>query len=246
MMHIEVIGTLGEAIAENMKQKTVIVIDVLRATSTMITVLSRGCSGIIAVESLQEANEWHQDGDLLIGERFCQKIPGFDYGNSPLEFLQADLEGKRVIMTTTNGTRGIQKASYGEHVLAGSLLNGKACAQLAAELGRDVVIICSGTQDDFSLEDGLCAGQIADELMTSCGEANVTLNDLGIALRNSFLQVKDDIEHALFHCWNGIRLNDLGFGSDIRYCAQLNITEIVPIMDRTLMVIHRRQPNPTF
>jgi 2-phosphosulfolactate phosphatase len=246
MMHIEVIGTIGEAKAEDMKQKTVIVIDVLRATSTMITVLSRGCSGIIPVETLQEANEWHQDGDLLIGERFCQKIPGFDYGNSPLEFLQADLEGKRVIMTTTNGTRGIQKASNGEHVLAGSLLNGKACAHLAAGFGRDIVIICSGTQDDFSLEDGLCAGQIADELMTLCGETNVTLNDFGIAMRNSFLQVKDDIEHALFHCWNGNRLNDLGFGPDIRYCAQMNITEIVPIMDSTMMVIHRRQPNPTF
>jgi 2-phosphosulfolactate phosphatase len=246
MMHIEVIGTIGEAKAEEMKQKTVIVIDVLRATSTMITVLSRGCRGIIPVETLQEANEWHQDGDLLIGERFCQKIPGFHYGNSPLEFLQANLQGKRVIMTTTNGTRGIQKACKGKHVLVGSLLNGKACAQIAAGFGQDIVIICSGTEDDFSLEDGLCAGQIADELMAWCGETNVTLNDFGIAMRNSFLQVKDDIEQALFFCRNGNRLNELGFGPDIRYCAQMNITEIVPIMDSSIMVIHRKQPNPTF
>jgi 2-phosphosulfolactate phosphatase len=245
-MQVEVMGRIGEARAEDMKQKTVIVIDVLRATSTMITVLSRGCSGIIPVETLQEANEWHQDGDLLIGERFCRKIPGFDYGNSPLEFLKVNLEGKRVIMTTTNGTRGIQKACNGEHVLAGSLLNGKACAQLAAGFGRDIVIICSGTQEEFSLEDGLCAGQIADELMASCGETNVTLNDFGIAMRNSFLQVKDDIEDALFKCWNGHRLNDLGFGADIRFCAQMNRSEIVPIMDGPMMVIYRRQPNPAF
>jgi 2-phosphosulfolactate phosphatase len=245
-MHIEVIGTIGEAKAEELKHKTVIVIDVLRATSTMITALAQGCSGIIPVETLQEANEWHQEGDLLIGERFCKKIPGFDYGNSPLEFLQADLKGKRVIMTTTNGTRGIQKACKAEHVLAGSLLNGKACALIAAGFGRDIVMICSGTQDDFSLEDGLCAGQIADELISSCGETNITLNDFGIAMRHSFLQVKDDMEQALFHCWNGHRLSDLGFGSDIQYCAQMNITEIVPIMEGSNMIIHRRQPNPTF
>jgi 2-phosphosulfolactate phosphatase len=243
---IEVKGTIREAKAEDMKHKTVIVIDVLRATSTMITVLSRSCCGIIPVETLQEAHACYQDGDLLIGERFCKKIPGFDFGNSPLEFLHADLEGKRVIMTTTNGTRGIQKACKAEHVLAGSLLNGKACAQIAADFGRDIMIVCSGTQDEFSLEDGLCAGQIADELMASCGESNVTLNDFGIAMRYSYLQVKDEMEHALFHCWNGHRLNDLGFGTDIRYCAQMNITEIVPVMDSSIMVIHRRQPITAF
>jgi 2-phosphosulfolactate phosphatase len=243
---IEVIATIGEAEAQHMKHKTVIVVDVLRATSTMVTILGQGCRGIIPVETLQEAKESHQEGDLLIGERFCKKIPGYDFGNSPLEFVQADLTGKRVIMTTTNGTRGIQKACQAEHVLAGSLLNGKACAQAAAEFGQDIAIICSGTQDVFSLEDGLCAGQIADELLALGGEMNVALNDFGIAMRNSYVQAKDHMEHTLFHCWNGNRLNELGFGSDIRYCAQLNITEIVPIMDSSIMVIHRRQPIHTF
>lgn len=245
-MLIEIIGTIAEAKAQNMKHKTVIVVDVLRATSTMVTVLGQGCRGIIPVETLREANENRQQGDILIGERFCKKIPGFDFGNSPLEFLQTDLAGKRIIMTTTNGTRGIQKACKAEQVLAGSLLNGKACAQAAAEFGRDIAIICSGTQDVFSLEDGLCAGQIADELKALGGEKNVGLNDFGLAMRNSYLQTKDHMERTLFHSWNGHRLSSLGFGPDIRFCAQMNITEIVPIMDSSLMVIHKRQPINTF
>jgi 2-phosphosulfolactate phosphatase len=236
-MEIDVIAMIGEARSDDMMHKTVIVIDVLRATSTMITALARGCSGVIPVETVLQAKELHTQGDLLGGERFCKKIPGFDLGNSPLEYLQADLAGKRVIMTTTNGTRGIQKAYKAEHVLAGALLNGRACAKAALDLRRDIVIVCAGTQDVFSLEDGLCAGQIIEELSMLQGEQGMTVNDFGIAMRNCFLQVKDDLPKALFHCWNGNRLNKLGFGPDIRYCSQMNLTEIVPIMKHGVMVI---------
>jgi 2-phosphosulfolactate phosphatase len=239
-MQIDVIATIGEARSEDMMHKTVIVIDVLRATSTMITALSMGCKGIIPVETVLQAKQLHKEGDLLGGERFCKKIPGFDYGNSPLEYSHADITGKRIIMTTTNGTRGIQKSSKAEHVLAGSLLNGKACAAAAADFRRDIVILCAGTQDVFSLEDGLCAGQIVDELLALHKKMDITVNDLGIAMRSSFLHFKGDLTKTLLGCWNGNRLSKLGFESDIRYCAQLNVTEIVPILEHGIMVIHKK------
>jgi 2-phosphosulfolactate phosphatase len=239
-MQIDVIAMIGEARSDDMVHKTVIVIDVLRATSTMITALARGCSDIVPVETVLRAKELQRDGDLLGGERFCKKIPGFDLGNSPLEYLDADIAGKRIIMTTTNGTRGIQKACKAEHILAGSLLNGRACAGAAFDFRRDIVIVCAGTQDVFSLEDGLCAGQIIEELKMLHGEKSFNVNDFGIAMHNSFLHVQSNLTEALFHCWNGNRLNKLGFGSDIRYCSQINVSEIVPIMDRGAMVIHKK------
>jgi 2-phosphosulfolactate phosphatase len=239
-MHIDVIASIGEARSDELAHKTVIVIDVLRATSTMITALSMGCRGIIPVETVLQAKELHKEGDLLGGERFCKKIPGFDYGNSPLEYSNAAVAGKRMIMTTTNGTRGIQKACKAEHILAGALLNGKACAQTAADFRRDVVIVCAGTQDAFSLEDGLCAGQIVEEIALLLGEANITVNDFGLVMRYGFLQVKSDIPETLLHCSNGKRLSKLGFIQDIRYCAQMNVLNIVPVMNNGMMGIHKK------
>ncbi|MDD9267506.1 2-phosphosulfolactate phosphatase [Paenibacillus sp. GCM10023248] len=239
-MHIEVVATIGEARNDDLLHKTVVVIDVLRATSTIVTALVHGCKSIVPVETVLKAKELYREGDLLGGERFCKKIPGFDFGNSPLEYTKEAIQGRRIILTTTNGTRGIQKAVKADNVLAGSFLNSRACAETIAHLKRDTVIVCAGTQDVFSLEDGLCAGHMLEELAAVVGEKPLSTNDFGLAMRGCYLQVKDRLLDTLLTCTNGKKMCKTGFQADIVACAQTNITDQVPILEGDQMVLLQR------
>ncbi|MFC0214193.1 2-phosphosulfolactate phosphatase [Paenibacillus chartarius] len=232
-MHVDVIGTIAEATTDDLLHRTVIVIDALRATSTLTTALAYGASGVVPVETVQQAKQLQQPGDLLGGERACKKIPGFDLGNSPSEYRADIVQGRRVVMTTTNGTRGIQKAQRASRVLAGSFLNARACAAAAAELQRDIAIICAGTQDVFSWEDGLCAGLIADELLRL---QPVELNDLGLALLAGYRYEQKDLAAALLATSNGRRLSRIGFRDDVLFCAQCNVYDIVPMLHEGVLV----------
>ncbi|MNI12575.1 putative 2-phosphosulfolactate phosphatase [compost metagenome] len=235
-MHIDVISNIGEARSDDLLLKTVIVIDVLRATSTIITALAHGARGVIPVETVMIAKEQQLPGDWLGGERYCKPIPGFNLGNSPSEYMQPRIQGKRILLTTTNGTRGFQKAIKAENVLAGALINGKACAQVAALLRRDIVILCAGTQDTFSLEDGLCAGQLVHECEQLLGDVELKINDFGLAMQGSYLYAQSNIESTLLNCTNGKKLSKLGFRQDVEYCAQLNCTDMVPTLHNGTLV----------
>ncbi|UUZ79568.1 2-phosphosulfolactate phosphatase [Paenibacillus sp. P26] len=233
-MNIHVIPSVFEARTEEPLHKTVIVIDVLRATSTMLTALANGCTEIIPLETVQQAKSLQQEGDLLGGERACKKIPGFDLGNSPLEYRNAAVAGKRLIFTTTNGTRAIQKAGKQNRILIGSLLNARACAVKAAAWKEELAILCSGTSDVFALEDGLCAGMIVDELGRLYGkpaenaEAHLRVNDFGLSMLYAYRSVQDRLADALLSCSNGKRLTKLGFREDVIYCSQKNTIDLAP------------------
>jgi 2-phosphosulfolactate phosphatase len=238
-MHIEVIANIGEARSDEFLHKTVIVVDVLRATSTIITALMNGSSGVVPVDTVIKAKEYYHEGDLLGGERYCKKIPGFDFGNSPLEYTREAVSGKRVILTTTNGTRGIYKAMKASHVLAGALINGRAVAEAAIELKRDVVIVCAGTQDVFSLEDGLCAGLILEEMAVQLSDSQTT-NDLGLAMRGCYLEAKDRLLETILACSNGKKMKKSGFLADVELCAMTNMTDCVPVLEQDQMVPFQR------
>jgi len=227
-LRIDCISNISETFGQEVIGKTVFVIDVLRATSTMVAALSAGARSIVPVETVAQAKQAAAEDDLLAGERQCKKIPGFALGNSPLEFTEAAVKGKRIVMTTTNGTRGIQKASKAATVLAGSLLNAKACARAALQLRRDVVLLCAGTQDVFALEDGLCAGLIVKEIKALAKD--VATDDLGMALEGSFRAYEDRLEEALLACESGRRLTSLGMKADVAYCARSNTHELVPAL----------------
>lgn len=236
-MHIEVVANIGEARSDDFLHKTVIVVDVIRATSTIITALINGCKAIIPVETVLKAKELYREGDLLAGERFCKKIAGFDLGNSPLEFTKDAVQGRRIILTTTNGTRGIQKAAKADRVLAGAFLNSKACAEAAIAFKRDTVILCAGTQDVFSLEDGLCAGHILEELVLALGEKHIATNDFGLAMRGCYLQAQNRLYETLLSCTNGKKMCKSGFQGDVAACAQTNTTDQVPVLEHDHMML---------
>ncbi|NOU64425.1 2-phosphosulfolactate phosphatase [Paenibacillus sp. LMG 31461] len=235
-MHIEVIANIGEARSDEFLHKTVIVVDVLRATSTIITALMNGSKGVVPVDTVIKAKELAREGDLLGGERYCKKIPGFDFGNSPLEYTREVVQGKRIILTTTNGTRGIQKAIKADRVLAGAIINGKASAAAAIDLKRDTVIVCAGTQDVFSLEDGLCAGLILNEIAILLGEQHMITNDFGLAMRGCYLEAKDHLLETILSCSNGKKMKKSGFLADVELCAKTNSAECVPVLENDQMV----------
>ena len=143
MCRIAVIPSVNETSAEDLVGKTAVVIDVLRATSTIITALQYGCEGVIPVETVYQAKERQLEGTYLGGERNGKKIPGFDLGNSPFEYMSPELRGKKVILTTTNGTRAIQKSSKASCVVAAALLNVRAAARYCLSLKRDIAVICA-------------------------------------------------------------------------------------------------------
>lgn len=230
-MHIDVISSVNEARAIDLTHRTVIVIDVLRATSTIVTALQHGASGVVPVETVSQAKQIATDEDVLGGERFCKKITGFDTGNSPYEYMSHNIEGKRIVLTTSNGTRAIQKALKADYILAGAIINAQATAHAACKLRKDVALLCSGAQDEFAFEDGLCAGLIITELQRCLGSwNNFTINDIGYTVYSSYQYYADRIPEAIQQCSGGKKLCKLGFAKDVEFCSTVNAYELVPIL----------------
>ncbi len=229
MYRVTVIPTVNDASADDLAGNTAIVIDVLRATSTILTALQRGCSDIIPVETVCQAKDMLREGNLLAGERNGRKLPGFDLGNSPLEYASLELKDKTIIMTTTNGTRAIHKAAKASQVIIACNLNARAAANYALSLKKNIVIVCAGTKDRFSLEDGLCAGLLLEE-MSKQAEEPLLMNDFATAMKSAYQQAKDCFTEMLLNSFNGRRLVRAGYQEDVIYCSQRNISNLVPIL----------------
>ncbi|QHT60429.1 2-phosphosulfolactate phosphatase [Paenibacillus lycopersici] len=227
-MQIEVISSVNEAQADRFVHRTVIVIDVLRATSTIVAALAAGAAGVMPVETVLEARSLQCSDHVLAGERFCRKIPGFELGNSPEEFTAEAVGGKRIVLTTTNGTRALHKAMRADCVLAGCLNNASACAGTAADLRRDVVLLCAGSHNEFALEDGLCAGLIISELKQLGSVQSIEMNDLGAAMLGLYRSSDGKLRDMLLGGTTGRRLVKNGHTRDVDHCCQINSSVIVP------------------
>jgi 2-phosphosulfolactate phosphatase len=236
-MQVDVIASVNEARTVELANRTVIVIDVLRATSTIITALAHGASGIVPVETVQQAKQTARKGDITGGERNCKKIPGFDIGNSPFEYMGESVYGKRVVLTTSNGTRAIHKAAKADIILAGAFLNASECARTAYQLRKDITILCAGTQDEFAFEDSLCAGLIVTKLLRlGCQEQEICTNDLGNILVSAYRHHAGMIAAALLSCSTGTRLAKLGYAKDVNYCAHIDTVSVVPVSVQQMML----------
>lgn len=236
-MMVQVISSVNEACAAKFHHRTAIVIDVLRATSTIVTALSSGATSVVPAETVMDAKALQRPGDLLGGERFCRRIAGFDYGNSPAEYSADAVKGRRVILTTTNGTRAIHKSTRAEHVLAASLLNAEACAKLALELRRDIVIMCAGSHDEFAIEDGLCAGMLLHHIRCLNGGIGIETDDFGTAMESLHADRRHHIEELLMSSSSGKRLIKLGQKQDIEFCAKTNTVREVPYLSGDHLVL---------
>lgn len=231
-MRVEVLSSAGTPVLPYLEDKLVIVIDVLRATSTMVTALANGCQALIPVLTPEEALEKRLEipGALLGGERRSMLIEGFDLGNSPFDYAPEKVGGKRVIMTTTNGTRAIRAAAVAKAVWMASFLNLESIVEAIYRLRQRVlldgiVIFCAGTEDRFDLPDTLCAGMLIDAL-----GSDLELNDLGEAARMLFQLSEHSLLETIEQSDHGHRLLELGFKKDVIYCSTANILPIVPAL----------------
>ena len=214
--------------------QTVVVIDVLRATSAICTAFHYGIDKIIPVSTLDEAIEYRQKGYLVAAERKGKVVSGFDYGNSPFTYMNDDLKGKTLVLTTTNGTKAINVAKKVKHLVIGSLINLDALCEYLMDLNDNVLLLGSGWQNKFCLEDTICAGAITEKLISS---GSFTFeNDSSIAAKYLYLSAKDNYFGYLKSSSHRIRLNKLNLNRDIKYCLTPNQTKVVPYREKDYLV----------
>lgn len=212
--------------------RTVVVIDVLRATSVIVQALSQGALEIIPVITVEEAFRMAKElpaGTVLLGgERKSQRIEGFDLGNSPGEYLSERVRNKRIIFTTTNGTKAFHSVSSGKEVFAGSFFNVGALARRCAELRDDLLIYPAGDEGRFALEDVVCGGMLIDRIRFITGEG-IEITDAGLSALLLYQRFKADLTEAFRLSAHGRDLIRKGLEEDLALCARIDITEVVPL-----------------
>lgn len=229
-LRVEVVTTAQYCEPSQVKDKTVVVIDVLRAATVMTTALENGARSVITKLTKDEVQaEISRIGFNQVvtgGERKALKIEGFDFGNSPLDYTSSHVKGKDVLLTTTNGTVAIQNAASAKQVIIACFRNAPAVAEYLASHTEQVVLVCAGTNGRFSLDDSLCAGMLI-HLMKS--KIKVECDDLGILLDGFYSENAGDIFNAIQDCLHVKRLKALGFYDDLEFCLQTGCSICIPV-----------------
>jgi 2-phosphosulfolactate phosphatase len=212
--------------------RTVVVIDVLRATSTIVQALVSGARRVVPVASVEEAvrkaEELGRADVRLCGERDVLPIRGFDLGNSPEEFTPERVSGYTLVMSTTNGTRALLAATGCEQCLVGALLNaGAVAARLAAE-GHDAVLLCAGREGRFAYEDAYCAGVLLRALRQA--QPGVSIDDAGRAALRLAGRAANPLG-ALQRTAAARRIKEQGLARDVPFCARIDVYDVVPGFD---------------
>ncbi len=221
--------------------KRTIVIDILRATTTIVTALNNGAKEIIPVNSIEFAMKVSGNSfgghTLLGGERNSVKIDGFALGNSPLEYTKEIVEGKSIVLFTTNGSGAIVKAKFSKELLIASFLNAGRIAEYINKVGKDVEILCAGNNGRFSFEDSLCAGKIISEIEEQ--NDNLELNDGSKMCAILFKKNRKKIKKTMKESDHGKKLIEKGFKDDITFASKENIIDVIPVYDKGVVVLKK-------
>ncbi|HEY7518332.1 MAG TPA: 2-phosphosulfolactate phosphatase [Methylomirabilota bacterium] len=227
-MRIDVAATPDGLEAAAVAASTVLVIDVLRASTCIVTALANGCEGIVPVASPEEARRrvGALDHALIAGERRGEPLAGFDLGNSPLEFTRGRVGGRTVVMTTSNGTRALVAARPAHAVGVAAFINHAAAAAWALGRARDVLLLCAGERGGRSLEDYVCAGMLVERLAAADPAATPTA-EAELALGAARPYGKDVGRLAQDSSW-ARHLASVGRGRDVAACLALDTRALVP------------------
>lgn len=216
-MRVRVGFTPGEQVAAPVG----VVIDVLRATSTICQALAGGYESVTCVGEIDDARALAGEGVALAGERHNVLIDGFDFGNSPREFAGGGHDAIRLVLTTTNGTRLLLAAAERcESVLVASLLNLDAVVAAARETGEDVAVLCAGVEGDFAIDDAYVAGRIAAALGGTPDDAAIA----AVRLAGAF----DSAEAGIGGGSSADNIRRAGLDEDIPWCARESVLDLVP------------------
>jgi len=231
-MKLNVLFTPESADEQYFAKKTTVVIDVLRASNTIITALANGAKEVIPVGSVDAAVKITKNlfggSTLLGGERNTKKIEGFNLGNSPLEYSGEKVKLKTIILFTTNGSKAVLRGKFSGILYICGFINIAAVVQQLAHSAEDIEIMCSGNSGSFSMEDVVCAGMIVNELTRI--RKDILLSDSAKAAVLLYKPVDHDILKLLKETEHGRILMKNGFEEDILYCSKLNTTEVVPYL----------------
>lgn len=229
-MRIDVAPTADAVVPSELLGVTALVIDVLRASTTIITALSNGCEAIVPVaeplDARRRALAMANGGALAAGERQGEPIPGFDLSNSPVEFQNPRVRGMTVYFTTSNGTRALLAARAAHAIGVAALVNVSAAAAWAADGGRDVAILCAGSHGSRALEDWTCGGLLVERMLAAVPDAVLTdaardALETGRRYGADVGRLKQDAPWAR-------RLIAAGRGADVDACLRLDTTKLVP------------------
>ena len=231
-MRIHVVPQASALRRRDLAPWTVVVIDAVRASSTIAQATASNCRRVIPVATIAEARAkaraWGPEGALLCGERGGLKVPGFDLGNSPREYTPEAVQGRSIVLTTTNGTWAMRASRRARERLVGAFLNLSAVVRYLAGMEGDVLLAPVGRTNAPVLDDVVCAGMYVDRLMelgpaTISGEAHLA--------RMAYLGYRGRIEDALRDSASGQALTKAGLEEDLPYCAQVGVLDVVPRLE---------------
>ncbi|NPD46371.1 MULTISPECIES: 2-phosphosulfolactate phosphatase [unclassified Lentimicrobium] len=235
MHEINVIFRHQDVAPKELVGQVAVVIDVLRATSVMATALANGATKVKTVQTSQQALTLKTQNTnlLLAGERNAIKLAKFDFGNSPLEMRSELIDGKEIVLCTSNGTQAVAIAHRAIKVVTAAFVNMKAVVKRLDLLEEDITIICSGTNGQFSLDDSLAAGILVNRLTRTKG---YKLSD---SAQSMALAIKDEnkLQESLKDCYHLNLLRAKGFKNDVDYCLTLDSLNVVPQLKNGYFVV---------
>jgi len=226
MPSVSVCLSPGLAKLQDFKGKVAVVVDILRATTTMVTALDFGVASILPVESVETCRDYQQKGYIGAAERGGKIVEGFKLGNSPFDYMDPCYVGKKIVFTTTNGTRTIYAIKGSDKIIFGAFVNLNSVAEILLKFNKDVVIVCAGWENEVNLEDTLFAGALVDKLaltFTSSGDPALLAHKL-------YLQSEGNLSVFLEGSSHIQRLKNLNLQKDIDFCLTLDKYDCVPEM----------------
>lgn len=216
----------------NVQDRTVVVVDILRATSCMTTSFAHGIASIMPFAKLEDCLAKKADGFYTAGERDGKKVEGCDLGNSPFEYMNPELRGKKIAFTTTNGTQAIAKSEGAREIIIGSFLNLSTVAEYLRKGSNNVLVVCAGWKGKVNLEDTLFAGALV-EILRDCIEPDC---DAPLMAQHLYNQAKSDMVYFLKESSHVKRLAKLNIYKDIEFCLTPNQYNVLPVLRNGYLV----------
>lgn len=216
----------------NLPGSVVVVVDILRASSCIVTGIAHGVTSFKPVASLNECDFWRSKGYVGAAERGGQKVEGFELGNSPFSYMDPELENQNIAFTTTNGTEAIMRSKAANQIIIGAFLNFDVMANYLKNLTYDIIVHCAGWNGKVNMEDTIFAGALINELKN---EFN-TDNDAALAAMSLYNLSKTDLKGYLAEASHYKRLQHLGLQKDIDFCFEYNHFKVIPILKNDHLV----------
>jgi 2-phosphosulfolactate phosphatase len=229
MKNLEVCLTPALVPLFSLDGKIAVIIDIFRATTSICYGIENGAEAITPVAEVAECIAYRDKGfdHLLAAERNGEVVEGFDFGNSPFSYSKEKVNGKTIVLTTTNGTYALQQSIKAKKIVIGSFLNLTALCSWLNKQPEDIILVCAGWKNNFNLEDTLFAGAVTGYLT---GQGYQT-DDAAIAALDLYMLAKDDLDGYLKKTSHSERLKQLGIEADIAFCLNVDTATAIPVLE---------------